>query len=93
MFAIYMPEDFPLEDYGVLADFLTSSQVLVPALIPPEVGLLSLEAASRMHGLETILIPDRNIVSRLVKVARDGEVGKRTSRPKSPWRRWPSRRR
>lgn len=80
MFAIYMSANFPLEDYGLLADILTSSQVLVPAFIPPKVGLLSLDAviyASRIDEMETILVPDRNIVSRIVKVARDRAVGKR----------------
>ncbi|WP_025030630.1 hypothetical protein [Nitratireductor aquibiodomus] len=80
MFAIYIAGNFPLEDYEKLADFLIASEVLVPAFIPAEVGLLSLDAvtyASHVDKLQTVFVPDRNIVSRLVKVVRDGGVGKR----------------
>lgn len=80
MFAIYVSGNFPFEDYEKLADFLVASEVLVPAFIPAEVGLLSLDAvtyASHVDKLQTVFVPDRNIVSRLVKVVRDGGVGKR----------------
>lgn len=80
MFAIYLSEDFPLDDYENLAHFLTASETLVPAFIPPAVGLLSLDAvkyASEIDRLQTVLLPDRNIVSRFVRIARDGRVGKR----------------
>lgn len=75
-----LPSDFPIDEYEELANFLVKSGVLVPAFIPAEVGLLSLGAvfyASEMDRLNTILVPDRNIVSRLVKVVREGGVGSR----------------
>lgn len=77
MYAIYVSGDFPLEDYEELANFLAGSEVLVPAFIAAKVGLLSLDAvtyASHMDKSQTIFVPDRNIVSRLVRVVRDGGV-------------------
>ncbi|MBW7835570.1 MAG: hypothetical protein H3C28_02915 [Sphingomonadales bacterium] len=66
---------FPLRDVEEIGHALTISQALIPGYVPPTVGLLDLRALFYMRnigGFQTIVLPDRNIVSRIAKVAEQG---------------------
>lgn len=68
---------FPIEDVKIIGARLDESQALVPGFIPPPAGITSLEAllyAEHVQGIETVILPDRNIVSRMARAARDGVI-------------------
>jgi len=67
--------DFPRRDVEKIAGRLASSNSLIPGFIAPEVGLVSLQAllyAELIDRSETIVLLDRNIASRMAKIAREG---------------------
>ncbi len=69
---LFLDPDFPLEDVREIGRRLLASGALVPGYIPAPVGFLDIGAlvfSEQMEGLETILIPDRNIASRMTRVA------------------------
>ena len=69
------PPDFPLDDVSTIAARLHASGGVVPGYIPPECGPLAPEAivsAIQFDRLRMVLLPDLNIVSCMVEVARDG---------------------
>lgn len=69
---------FPRTDVEALGAELMAAGVLAPGFIPPAVGLLRLDAvffAKDAQGYETVVLPDRNLVSRIARVARDGHAG------------------
>jgi hypothetical protein len=72
---IRLDPEFPLEDVEAIGARLAVSGALVPAYVPPDAGLLSI-AAFRLnqdiYQMETRLLPDRNLVSRMARLARDG---------------------
>ncbi len=52
---------------------LVEEGVFAPGYIPPAAGLLHLDAmvyAKDEQGYDTIFLPDRNLVSRMARVAR-----------------------
>jgi hypothetical protein len=70
-----LDSDFPLEDVENICNRLEASKTLIPGFIPPSVGVASLEGllyAKQVQGLSTVIMPDRNLVSRMARVARDG---------------------
>jgi hypothetical protein len=74
---IALDPDFPVGDVRTIADRLAASGVVVPGFIPPAAGLLTFEAlayASYVECTPTVILPDRNIVSRMARAARDGLV-------------------
>ena len=74
-FALQMDPDFPFEDVDEIAVRLGASGALAPGYEPPEAGLLSVAAfkfTQAFDHTQTILLPDRNLVSRMAKVAREG---------------------
>lgn len=80
---IALDPEFPAEDVRVIADRLGASGILVPGFIPPEVGLTAFEAlayAAYVERTPTMILPDRNLVSRMARAARDG-VARPTDRP------------
>jgi hypothetical protein len=71
------PPDYPLADLYVLSERLTATDVCVPGYVPPPVGLFHPDGYFFDQHIElskTILIPDRNVVSRMVKLARGHRV-------------------
>lgn len=69
---------FPRADVEALGLELMAAGVLAPGFIPPAAGLLRLDAiffARDAQGYETVVLPDRNLVSRIARVARDGHAG------------------
>lgn len=75
MFAVRLPEDFPLADVEAIGARLTASGSLVPAYIAPQAGLLSILALRYAHDIDQVqtrLLPDRNLASRMAQLARNG---------------------
>jgi hypothetical protein len=74
---IALDPDFPVGDVRIIANRITSSGTLVPGFIPPDFGFLAFEAlvyAAYVDRTATVILPDRNIVSRMARVARHGVV-------------------
>jgi hypothetical protein len=68
---------FPRAEVEALAAELMAAGVLAPGFIPPSAGLLRLEAivfTKDRQGYDTVVLPDRNLVSRMARVARDGHA-------------------
>lgn len=69
----------PRADVDAIGARLIASGALTPGFIPPGRGLLDLEGlafAETMEGLPTVLLPDRNVVTRMARIARDGTIGR-----------------
>jgi len=78
-FAIRLPDDFPLQDLFEISSCLNEVDVCVPGYIPPEVGLYHPYGYFYEHEVEyikTMLIPDRNVVSRFAQLAQGKPVQK-----------------
>lgn len=70
-----MDPRFPHDDVEELGRRLTASAALVPGWIPPEAGLLDIRGllvSEHVDGFEHVILPDRNIASRMARVARTG---------------------
>ena len=71
------PPDYPLADLYVLSERLTATDVCVPGYVPPPVGLFHPDGYffdQHIEQSKTVLIPDRNVVSRMAKLARGHRV-------------------
>lgn len=84
-YVVHFEPGFPRADVEALGRELVGENVFAPGYIPPPAGLLHLDAmvyAKDEQGYDTILLPDRNLVSRMARVARDGhaQLQDRTSR-------------
>ena len=74
-FILYLDPNFPLDDIERISRFLSESRCLVPGFHPPTVGLLDVAGmyyAREVDSLQTVMLPDRNLVTRMAKIARDG---------------------
>lgn len=72
---IALAPDFPVEDVRSIAHRISTSSTLIPGFIPPDIGFLTLEAlvyAAYIDRTSTVILPDRNIVSRMARAAREG---------------------
>lgn len=72
---ICLAPDFPGDDVTAILNILEASRSLVPGFIPASTGFLRLEAisyAALVERVQTVVMPDRNIVSRMVAIARSG---------------------
>lgn len=69
-FLFKLPRNFPLADFQQIASMLEQADLLVPGYIPPDVGMYDLRGylySSMVEGIRIVMVPDRNIVSRLAK--------------------------
>lgn len=76
-YIVHFEPDFPRGDVETLGKELMDSGVLAPGFIPPPAGLLNLGAvvyAKDHQGYDTVFLPNRNLVSRMARVARDGHA-------------------
>lgn len=74
---IFLQPDFPYEDLCAVGEILRQSDIFVPGYIPPPIGLYRPEGflyESCALGIKTVLLPDRNIVSRIAQVAKGEPV-------------------
>ncbi len=75
MFTIQLDPTFPLADVETIGERLKAAGALVAGYKPPDVGALSIAAlyySHKIQGIETQLLPDRNLVSRMAQLARYG---------------------
>lgn len=73
--AIKLDPHFPLEDVQAIAEGLELSGLLVPGYIPPECGMLDIRAlrfAELLDRIKHIVVPDRNVVTRVARIAERG---------------------
>lgn len=71
-----MDPDFPLEDVEEIGRRLVAGGSLIPGWIPPSAGLLDIKAllvSEHIDGFEIVVLPDRNVASRMARIAREGE--------------------
>lgn len=76
-YVVQFEEGFPRAEVEALGVELMAAGILAPGFIPPSAGLLRLEAivyAKDEQGYDTVVLPDRNLVSRMARVARDGHA-------------------
>ena len=69
-FMVQLAPDFPLGELQQIALMLECADVFVPGYIPPAVGMYDLGGhfcGSMIDKVDLIMLPDRNIVSRLAK--------------------------
>lgn len=70
--AIWLPADFPMDDLQLVCGLLTEADFCVPGYIPAPVGLYHRDGFFYEHhveGIKTVVLPDRNVVSRLAQLA------------------------
>ena len=75
--AFGLPIDYPLEELEIITKELATSGCVVPGYVPPAVGALAWQTfrfASQLEGRTTMILPDRNLVSRVARMAREGGV-------------------
>lgn len=70
-FAVQFPSDFPLDDMIQIASDLMADGGIVAGYIPPERGMLDLLVMkySELMGETTVILPDRNLISRMAAIA------------------------
>lgn len=76
--AIELPPGFPYRELSALGAMLEAERVFVPGYFPPASGLCCPDAFIYQHvmeGVQTILLPDRNIVSRMAQIAAGQPMG------------------
>jgi len=75
--SISYPMDVPRGPLNQIGRRLETSGCVIPGFQPPDIGLLHGDAlvyAQKAEGLNYTLLIDRNIVSRVAKVARESRV-------------------
>lgn len=68
---VILPPDFPYMELRTLGEMLEADGVFVPGYQPPPVGLCHPDAfifEAQFEKIQTILLPDRNIASRMAKI-------------------------
>lgn len=70
-FMVQFPPDFPLDDVIDIAAELMADGGIVPGFIPAERGVFDLMVIkySELVGETTVILPDRNLISRIVAIA------------------------
>lgn len=72
----YFPHDFPMSDLLAVAGSLKEADLLLPGYIPPDAGIYqpAVYFHNRDQGIKTIVLPDRNVASRMAKVVQGGRT-------------------
>lgn len=77
-FILQMPANFPIDDLYAVAQMLSEADIFVPGYIAPDVGLYEPKGFLYAHHtdeMRTILLPDRNVATRLAQVVRGEPIG------------------
>ena len=72
---LWLEPDFNIDEVRAIAEKLEASGAFVPGYIPAPGGFLAMETIAYttfVEKAETILVPDRNVVSRMAAIARNG---------------------
>lgn len=68
---IVLPPHFPYMELEALGEILDAEKIFVPGYLPPQVGLyhpIAFIFEANFDDIRTILLPDRNIVSRMAQI-------------------------
>lgn len=74
---VWLPGDFPMSDLLAVVEQLSDAGICVPGYIPPPVGLYHPHGFLFEHLVgetSTVLLPDRNVISRLARLAQGFEL-------------------
>ncbi len=77
--AIRLPTGFPVEEIEQVCSVLAEADPFVPAFEPNGFGLYSLSGqvwSLEVERIETVILPDRNVASRMAQMARGEAIGK-----------------
>jgi hypothetical protein len=69
---IVLPVGFPYFELRQIGEMLEAERVFVPSYLPPKIGLCHPDAfifEAHFESIKTILLPDRNIASRMAQIA------------------------
>lgn len=72
---IALDPNFPVEDVREIAQRISTAGTLIPGFIPPDIGFLAFNALiynAYIDRAATVILPDRNIVSRIARIAKEG---------------------
>lgn len=74
-FMLYLEPRFPLSEVEEIAGRLIRSEAIVAGYLPPPRGMLDIAAVryEQLQGHRFVILPDRNLISRMGKVARGVE--------------------
>lgn len=69
-----LPLNFPLDDLMATSELLKEANFLLPGYVAPEAGIYqpAVYFHNRDLGIKTVILPDRNVASRLAKVVQGG---------------------
>lgn len=73
--ALSLDLDYPVEELKQIVQNLTDATYLVPGFIPAEAGFLNLQTLildQFSDEIETYILPDRNVVTRIATIAESG---------------------
>lgn len=77
--AVQLPDQFPAEELEQVCALLAEFDPFVPAFTPNGYGLYSLRGqvwSLEVEEVEVVILPDRNIASRMAQIARGEAIGK-----------------
>jgi hypothetical protein len=77
--AIRLPAGFPVDDINRICILLAEADPFVPAFVPNGFGLYSVAGqvwSLEFERVDTVILPDRNIASRMAQIARGQAIGK-----------------
>ncbi|MCG7394236.1 hypothetical protein MHY87_15120 [Microvirga sp. ACRRW] len=69
---------FPFDEVAEIGKSIEDAKIFVPGYIPPEVGLMDLRGfmyTQEYEQYDVVILPDRNLVSRMARAQRDGMGG------------------
>lgn len=71
-----LPIDFPVDDLTEVSEVLKTASLLTPGYLPPDAGIYepAVYFYARDQGVQTIILPDRNVASRIAQLAKGKET-------------------
>lgn len=67
-----LPIDFPVDDLIEASEMLRAASLLTPGYLPPDAGIYepAVYFYARDQGVQTVILPDRNVASRIAQLAK-----------------------
>ncbi|WP_434672860.1 hypothetical protein [Pseudomonas sp. R1-15] len=71
-----LPIDFPVDDLIEVSEMLRAASLLTPGYLPPDAGIYepAVYFYARDQGVQTVILPDRNVASRIAQLAKGKET-------------------